>query len=290
MNKKEIWKSKHATRLDLKNLGYLNNFILLKNLESEYRINQSYIFEEITFALCTQGDAYIKINMEDYFIEEDSILVIPPDHIIELRSKSNNLELKTLFFSFDFISDLNLYNRYEVIENTRRVPCLKVSKKDMSILEKFHSLILHLYDGDDDITLRENMIKGVLSAYLTKISSLYSSVNLKEYKVPTYTDVFMKRFIDLIGRHHKEDRTVIFYADKMNMTARSLSLNVYKTTGKTALVWINNFVITKIKVLLKTSNMTVTQIAEEYNFPTPSLFGRFFKKNTGLTPNEFRHS
>lgn len=66
MNKKEIWKSKQTTRLDLKKLGYLNNFILLKNPNAEYRINEPYVFEEITFALCTNGYASIRINMEEY--------------------------------------------------------------------------------------------------------------------------------------------------------------------------------------------------------------------------------
>ncbi|MFT3993332.1 MAG: helix-turn-helix domain-containing protein [Dysgonomonas sp.] len=290
MNKKEIWKSKQTTRLDLKTLGYLNNFILLKNPNAEYRINEPYVFEEITFALCTKGYASIKINMEEYAIEEESILIIPSDHLIELVSRSNDLELKTLFFSFDFISDLNLHNRYEIIEKNRRVPCLKVSPKDMSILIEFHSLILHLYDSDDDTILRENMIKGVLSGYLTKISSLYLSIDLNQYKAPVYKNNVMKQFIDLIGIYHKEDRTVNFYADKMNMTARGLSQNVYRTTGRMALVWINDFVITKIKVLLRTTNLTATQISDEYNFPTPSLFGRFFKKHTGMTPNDFRHS
>lgn len=290
MNRKEMWKSKQTNRLDLKKLGYLNNFILLKNPTSEYHLNQPYVFEEITFALCTKGNARIKINMEDYIIEEESILIIPPDHLIELTSKSNDLELRTLFFAFDFISDLNLYNRYEIIEKNRRVPCLKVSKTDMFILVKFHSLILHLYDSNDDITLRENMIKGVLSGYLTKISSLYLSIELDQDKVATYKNNVMKQFIDLIGIYHKEDRTVNFYADKMNMTARGLSQNVYKATGRMALTWINDFVITKVKVLLKTTNLTATQISDEYNFPTPSLFGRFFKKHTGMTPNDFRRS
>lgn len=290
MNKKEIWKSKQTTRLDLKKLGYLNNFILLKNPNAEYRINEPYVFEEITFALCTNGYASIRINMEEYAIEEESILIIPSDHLIELVAKSDNLELKTLFFSFDFISDLSLHNRYEAIEKTLRVPCLKVSQKDMSILAEFHSLILHLYDSDDDVIIRENMIKGVLSGYLTKISSLYLSIDLNQYKIPVYKNNVMKQFIDLIGIYHKEDRTVNFYADKMNMTARGLSQNVYKATGKMALVWINDFVITKIKVLLRTTNLTATQISDEYNFPTPSLFGRFFKKHTGMTPNDFRRN
>lgn len=291
MNKKEIWKSKQTTRLDLKKLGYLNNFILLKNPDAEYRVNEPYVFEEITFALCTKGYACIKINMEEYAIEEESILIIPSDHLIELISKSDDLELKTLFFSFDFISDLNLHNRYGIIEKTLRTPSLKVSQKDMYILIEFHSLILHLYDSDsDDVTLRESMIKGVLSGYLTKISSLYMSIDLNQSKIQVDKNYVMKQFIDLIGIYHKEDRTVNFYADKMNMTARGLSQNVYKATGRTALVWINDFVITKIKVLLRTTNLTATQISDEYNFPTPSLFGRFFKKHTGLTPNDFRHS
>ena len=54
--------------------------------------------------------------------------------------------------------------------------------------------------------------------------------------------------------------------------------------------WIAEAVILDAKTQLRTSQMTVQQIANYLNFPNPSFFGRFFKKHTGMTPKAYRLS
>lgn len=287
MNK--IKERKTAKILDLKELSFLNNFILINNPASEYIMKQPFIFDEITFALCTKGQSLLKINLENHTITENYILIVPPNQIIEMVSKSCDFEMKPLFFSSDFIAGFKNYERYEISEKIRKTPCLKVSREDMSLLVQFHSLILHLYTSNDNISIVENMIKGILSALLEKVTSLYISTEIDHSKTSPKDD-FIRTFTILVGKYHKQERSVSFYAEKMNVTSKSLSININRITGRNALVWINDFVITKIKILLKTSNLTATQISEEYNFSTPSLFGRFFKKYTGMTPNKFRHT
>ena len=44
------------------------------------------------------------------------------------------------------------------------------------------------------------------------------------------------------------------------------------------------------KVLLKSSNMSVQEIAHLLNFSTQSFFGKYFKKRTGMRPGEYRNS
>ena len=65
----------------------------------------------------------------------------------------------------------------------------------------------------------------------------------------------------------------------------------YKDRGRlTAVDWIERFVILEAKVLLKSSNLNIQQIADELNFPSQSFFGKYFKKLTGMSPKEFRNS
>ena len=58
--------------------------------------------------------------------------------------------------------------------------------------------------------------------------------------------------------------------------------------GGTAIDMINRSVILKAKVLLKNSDMTIENISEELNFPNSPYFCRFFKKQMGCTPKEYR--
>ena len=62
------------------------------------------------------------------------------------------------------------------------------------------------------------------------------------------------------------------------------------TSGKTVSEWISKAVITEAKVLLKDTGAPVADISETLNFPTDSFFCRFFKKETGMTPTQYRKS
>ena len=58
--------------------------------------------------------------------------------------------------------------------------------------------------------------------------------------------------------------------------------------GKTAGDLIRDRVLLEAKRLLTNADMTVTEIAYDLNFQDNSYFNRFFKKETGMTPDEFR--
>ncbi|MFV0538448.1 MAG: helix-turn-helix domain-containing protein [Dysgonomonas sp.] len=74
------------------------------------------------------------------------------------------------------------------------------------------------------------------------------------------------------------------------MTSKYLSSLIKEQTGRTAFAWINEIIISSIKHILKTTDKTILQISEDFNFPNASFFGRFFKKHTNMTPVEYRES
>ena len=54
--------------------------------------------------------------------------------------------------------------------------------------------------------------------------------------------------------------------------------------------WLNKFIIIEAKSMLKCSSKSIMEIADHLNFSTPSAFGKYFKKNAGMTPGEYRNS
>lgn len=98
------------------------------------------------------------------------------------------------------------------------------------------------------------------------------------------------QFLVLVQKHFRKERFLDFYAALLEVTPKHLSRTVKKQTGFTAVEWIERYVILEAKVLLKSSNLNIQQIADELNFPSQSFFGKYFKKLTGLSPKEFRNS
>lgn len=101
---------------------------------------------------------------------------------------------------------------------------------------------------------------------------------------------YVHDFMQLVTRYHTKERSVGFYADKLYISPKYLSLIIKETTGKSAAQWIDEYVILEAKNMLRFSGKNIQQIAYDLNFTNQSSFGKFFKHLTGMSPTEFQHS
>ena len=97
-----------------------------------------------------------------------------------------------------------------------------------------------------------------------------------------------KDFFVLLLRRHREEHDVSYYAEQLFVTPKYLSTVVRKTTGSSVQDWVGRLLLFAAKSLLKNSRLSVQQIADELHFSTPSSFIRFFHRQTGLTPRQYR--
>ena len=95
--------------------------------------------------------------------------------------------------------------------------------------------------------------------------------------------------LELIYQHYKTHRDVAFYAQCLSLTPRYLTTTIKKTSGKNALQWIEEYVILEIQILLRHSDMTIKQIAYEMNFCDQSFLGKYLKRITGMSPEQYRN-
>ncbi|MBQ2151347.1 MAG: AraC family transcriptional regulator, partial [Bacteroidales bacterium] len=77
-------------------------------------------------------------------------------------------------------------------------------------------------------------------------------------------------------------------ADKLCLTPKYLSKLVRSVSGRSGPEWIDSFVLVEAKNMLKYSEMSIKEIVYRLNFPSSSVFYKFFKSHTGQTPSEYR--
>ena len=92
----------------------------------------------------------------------------------------------------------------------------------------------------------------------------------------------------LVIEYHTISRDVAFYADKMCISPKYLTMLITDNTGRSAKEWIVEYTILEIKVLLKDSNLEIKEVVSRTNFQSNSTMTRFFRKHTGTTPSEYR--
>jgi AraC family transcriptional activator of pobA len=84
------------------------------------------------------------------------------------------------------------------------------------------------------------------------------------------------------------ERKLDFYANQLYLLPKSFSAAIKKQTGRSAGKWIDDAVMLEAKVLLQNKTLTVSQVSSMLNFSEQSVFGKFFRANSGMSPNEYR--
>ncbi|WP_322048649.1 helix-turn-helix domain-containing protein [Paraburkholderia sp. J67] len=125
-------------------------------------------------------------------------------------------------------------------------------------------------------------------ALFVKIGRLSENARLSASSEQRTMAARIERFRALLDRHCRERRPVASYADEMGVSTGQLSRICRATFGVSAIEAIDARSVHEAKRLLGYSTLSVKQIASELGFQDEAYFGRFFRKQTGLRPTEYR--
>lgn len=97
-----------------------------------------------------------------------------------------------------------------------------------------------------------------------------------------------ERFVDLLETRFTDTRDANDYADKLNITYKTLNLICKKVSNQTAKQVVDNYTILEARRRLILSGQPIQQLAYELGFDEATNFVKYFKKHTGMTPSQFR--
>lgn len=164
------------------------------------------------------------------------------------------------------------------------------------------ALYLTMQEEEEIVLLYENLIQktsnkgtnqNVLLAYVNLILNLVESFYKRQFATETKKYNYIVREFQQLLQDYYNGRiesvpTVHYFANKMKLTPNYLG-DVLKTyTHKSAIETIHVHITNRAKKLLLESNLTNAEIAFELGFDYPNYFAKFFKKQTQLTPKQFR--
>lgn len=250
----------------------------------------------MTIILTLSGRMEIDVNLSSYTLLPNTVLVAAADCLLHVREADwENFDAYVFIISPDFIRDINL--DINIINTTRfsptTSPTLVLSEEEMMLMRRYFDLIhYNTIDNTDAIYVRSisrNLIAAAvyqLMQFATKKQEMQPVTDRQHSRRTNY----VKDFMCLIHEHHRRERSVAFYASKLFISPKYLSLLIKETTGRSAAEWIDEFVILEAKNLLRFSGKNVQQIAYELNLSNQSSFGKYFKHITGMSPTEYQRS
>lgn len=271
----------HHNRFIFEEFGIVNSF---SSLKSNIKLSkQPYRIKEGRIIRCLSGEGRIMINLREYELKENTLLIIPPESIIQLIEATEEYDFQMLAVQLNFLSIMqkeDLINIY-----SRQCTLLHLNEEECDLINQYFLL---LWDITQAATFQREAIQHLLSSLLYTVQyTTKKHINESETKLNRQVDIF-HRFIDLVNQHSKTERNVAFYADKLCLTPRYLNTVIKQSSQQTIMEWINQSVILEAQIRLKYSNLMIYEIAEELSFANPSFFCKFFKKMTGMTPLEYQ--
>ena len=246
--------------------------------------------------LCAGGEVTLSVQMDEYTLNENTILVAPAS--VLMFKHCQNCELYLMAFSSEFAVEMNIDIKVVMPIISSLHSSVIMRKLDASHTEKMKRSfdILHKEYSEPkslqvDVTLYREMamrhMYAVMIYRLWEFIAVVNQIDVVGVQKDRSSDYF-KQLVNLLREHYRTERNVEFYAYKMNLTPKHLSRVVRNYSGKSVHQWIDEFVVLEIKNLLKYSDLSIQQISYELNFPNPSFMGQYFKRITGKTPGEYR--
>lgn len=253
---------------------------------SKYKHCEPSKIEHASIMICIKGTMQLSISLEQHEITAPSLITLMPGQIIEYTHLSEDLQCYNISLSKRFIDMINLPGWQQQYMNMYNNPIHNIDEQALRALYIFYTILYQAASNTENpfrLQVIENLIRVF---YYGGISNLQQNSD----SIPTSKNNIVRRFMDLVQEHYREERLIGFYANKLCITPKYLSKLIKENTGRSAGDWIENHVILEARAMLQSSDMTIQQIATSLNFPNQSFFGKYFKRATGLSPKQYRHN
>lgn len=242
--------------------------------------------------ICRKGKATVNINYKEWHLHEGAVIAVFPNDVVELKVKSEAslFDVEMLKYNASLLREASLQLEQTVYSSLREDRCRQDTPVVTNIIDSMFAL-LKVYFNQSECTCISQLVLLQLKAffvgfheYLQRNPQNRPDDEVKSYRV---RELF-NRFMMLMERDYKLSRDVNYYADLMHITSKYLTNIVRQVAGHTPKTIIDQYVILQLKMQLQRSSQSIKEIAWEYHFTDVSFFCRYFKKHTGLTPQQMR--
>lgn len=267
--------------------------------------------------ICRKGKAMLNVNYKDWELYEGAVITLFPNDVVELKvdgdckspqtengdcrspetengdckspQTANSFQAEILKYNPSLLREASLQLEQTVYSSLRKDRCRQDTPVVTNIINGMFGL-LKVYFDQSECTCISQLVLCQLKAFFIGFHEYlqrnpqYRPDEVKSYRV---RELF-NRFMMLLEKDYKISRDVNYYAEKMNISSKYLTNIVSQVTGHTPKTIIDQYVILQLKMHLKRTTQSIKEMAWEFHFADVSFFCRYFKKHTGLTPQQIR--
>lgn len=240
----------------------------------------------------TEGETSLTSNLQEFRLKKNSLFIFNPKDILQVQS-NDRFKAHLIVITPDFLKRINIDTKrmMPLFLQFGSLPCMELTHAESQSLRSFISMVEQELKGPET-DFSSEIIGGLIAATIYKVGDILTHYLTEHPEVDSpmhnRAEEYFKQFTELLGEHYTRERSVGYYARQLCITPKYLTTLIKRISGKSVSEWIDSYVILEAKTLLKYSNMSVQEIAYYLNFPNQSFFGSYFKRNTGMSPSQYK--
>lgn len=269
----------HYSDGDISLMTDINDLSELNGIKSD-----SYLF-----LASRKGRLQIDINGNTHTIKEGERLTVLPQNFTDNILVSVDADIVMLRLSVRIVSDLmrehiDKWNRMIYICKAYRMSAVKNLEEQMQF---YYRLILSKTMNPDQKYHKE-IIRTIIKAILLEMLSNMETDRCQSAEGENKTQFQFNRFLQILSSEDVKHRPIDFYADRLCISAKYLSVICSKVSGKSARQWIDEYTVQDIRYHLFNTDYSIKEIAYRLGFENLSFFGKYVKRHFGKSPSELR--
>ncbi len=242
-------------------------------------------FVSSDYVICIGHRGHIDLMYDDLvdYSEQHTVGVIFPNHSLRKVSVTDDYLATLIIVDASVLNDPMLQIINQMRYRYEPHPNVKLDRHE-------YKMIASVVEGMREIKRLElpdrRMLMSRLLEFLLRLLSRYRMSKLNESHTDKQVSI---RFHNGLAQHFREHRDVGFYASQVCLSTKHFSAIIKHETGHTAAYWIHRHIVREAKMLLHMRHdLSVQAIAYMLGFSEQAAFSRYFRRETGLSPSEFR--
>ncbi|MDR2834665.1 MAG: helix-turn-helix domain-containing protein [Bacteroidales bacterium] len=262
----------------------IKNYDLIAVTDYPIRLNAITII-----AFCNEGFMKYNMGLKKMSISKNQLHVILSDQIIQTTEISSDFKAGFMVIRRDFLNMPNNFMQTINLHNSLIEKCY--FDLPYGEMQEYIKIFEMMKDKIRDMKnhYRIQIVQNYCQITFYNIYNLIANDKKNKIEIQQSNSLrIYEKFIKSVEKNYRQEHNIEFYANYLCLTPKYMSMIISKVSGKHASEWIHEYIILEAKALLKSTDMSFQTISDLLNFSTSSHFGRFFKRYTKYTPNEYR--
>lgn len=242
-----------------------------------------------TFTLITQGEMTLLNGNTNLSFSKNDIYTYYPGSMVRILDISDDYRGICLMVDEQMAHDAQAFRnllRASMVPISQFGNCkLSLTGDDASRVQSVMMLISEYISRP--LSLKNEILEMLYSVFINDLISIQAFEKARLSISKQSEEIFIS-FYELLQKNYIEQHNIGFYADALSITTTYLSRIVKSISGKTVMSCIDEMLVIEATWLIKSTNLTVAQIADRLNFSTSAAFDKFYKRMRGCTPLSLR--